>query len=579
MKKGGSVHNYISYLHVDAIPGVDNTGETSSTEAILSVLRSILGRDNSVYNYGETKFFDIWFGNGVYQCSLPLISGVEYHIPKATRIIPDPGTFAFYSKGTSDYYVNRVNGARLIAPAISGGGFIGDFQEQTADSPFSGSGIDLSYCSYATIKDITMYRLTGYGIKMDQNWDGVFMDVRIMECSSDYLTDGESSGLYIGPGETTSDDGSNALKIEGLHIENCTKNLTIKNASRHIFFGSGTKIEGITSTVPCTIEGANAVTFTGTELTWSKSNIPMFYMVEDPARPESANKGVKFLGPSIYSPENASRHGWYFQYASSKGVLLLRDVDASFASRIISGSDWDWDGGTLDECGTILAIMEGDCTMTRVTSRRTAALTTDPHVYVNGLNCSVEHCTLQSMGSVDDTASVIRVSALAIDASIQHNKLYGARNYAIRLENEACRPFVYDNRIVHGGTFGAPVYGWYQTYTPASRDTSGFGIGGVASKGATTISSGASSTMTARGAHIIAIRAVISSGYAAALLFVDASTGTISKVADPTGTFSVTAGTSGDGLIHLSQNAGVLTITNYTAVAITVYATGVSALM
>ncbi|MEH3351849.1 hypothetical protein [Klebsiella variicola] len=580
MLKGGTVHDYISYLHVDAIPGVDNTGETSSTEAILSVLLLILGRNTSVYNYGEKAFVRVVFGTGTYKFSLPILSGVEYvaqgRFP--TQVIPDEGKFCFDSVGTSDYYTNRVDGHRLMGALIEGF-TLGDRQEPTADSPYKGSGINLSYCSYCKVRDVTIYRLTGFGMDLRQCWDSEFDNVRIMETSSDYEIDGVSCGMRIDEGITNSNDGSNALRFKSLHIENCTKLLHIGKASRHITFEPGCKFEGIISKYSCVIEGADSVTFVAPELTWAHSTLPMFYMVETEGDTSTQNKNVSFINPALRSPENGSRRGWYFQYKSEVSRITISNPTGRFIKRIISGSDWNMHGGSLTECGPVLAIMEGNCDLKGLTSLKTSSETTDPHVYVNGLNCRVDDITVETMGSVADTASIIRVSALATNARIRGGQFYGARQYAIRLENETCRPFVFDNHIVNGGIFGAPVYGWYQTYTPASRDTSGFGIGGVASKGATTISSGASSTMTARGAHIIAMRAVISSGYAAALLFVDASTGTISKVADPTGTFSVTAGTSGDGLIHLSQNAGVLTITNYTAVAITVYATGVSALM
>ncbi|VUS67611.1 hypothetical protein [Klebsiella spallanzanii] len=580
MEKGGSVHNYISYLHVDAIPGVDNTGEASSTEAINSALLSLLGRDTSVYNYGETKFITVIFGNGTYKASLPIISGVAYvgQGKFATRIIPDPGEFCFYTVGTADYYNGGVDGNRLIASAVKYLA-IGDYQESLSGSPYSGSGIQLAYSSYCKVEDVSIYRLTGFGLKLEQCWDSEFVNVRIMECSSDHDADGESCGLFIGPGETTGDDGSNALRFRGLHIENCTKLLHIGKNSRHIFFEAGCKLEGITTTQSCTIEGADSISFVAPELTWSRSTYPMFYMVETAGDLTTSNRSISFVNPSLRSPANTSRRGWYIQYASSISRLDVINPHGRYASRIIEGSNWKVDGGSFLECGPILAIMEGNCEFLNVTSLGTLSTTTDPHIYVNGVGCRVMGNTIESTGSIDDTASVIRVSSVATDARIQGQQFSGSRQYAIRLENESCRPFVFDNHVVNGGTFGAPVYGWYQTYTPASRDTSGFGIGGVASKGATTISSGASSTMTARGAHMIAMRAVISSGYAAALLFVDASTGTVSKVADPTGTFSVTSGSSGDGLIHLSQSEGVLTITNYTAVDITIYATGISALM
>ena len=454
-KNGGRVQNAISAYYVDDY-GSDPTGAVDSTAAVLAALAEINGKTVSDYDGTVSTYAEVVFGNGTYMVGdVPFVSGIRYRGQGrfATRIKPLAG--ASYCFSVNLQGTNRIFYAGLEGMTIGSG-----YQNKTAANyeypPVGVGGVHIEDASFFTLRDVAFRYLDGGGVALDNVWDSDFYDLRILDCGDNRAASTPLPGLRIGPGSST-DDGSNALRFFGLHVEMCKKLLDIDKRSRHIFFVTP-KLEAQESdAIPSTIRGARGISFVSPELTWGRNNEFMFDMF---TTGDDDNQLVAFNDPVLIS--SLSAIGNYFKHQSSLGPLVISNAQMRGVRQLAYGSNIHVSGGSAWESGPVLIDGLANITIDGVDWRGITqpSGTSAPAISVNGPGCRLTNNKFNFGGTSSDGLVGVYIGASSTDALVTNNLFSGARATAISIAAAAVTGCVqYGNRIVDGGSFTALVSG------------------------------------------------------------------------------------------------------------------------
>jgi hypothetical protein len=238
-------------------------------------------------------------------------------------------------------------------------------------------------------------------------------------------------------------------------------------------------------------------------------------------------------------------------------------------------------GGTGYACGNSLLKLEGDnCKATNLTLLAQLASTatdgSDDTIIITGANCEVSDCYATSQnGSSSDGGAFIN-ALTANNPSIQRNKFGGSRQYGIRSNSAGYK--VRDNEIIGSG-IGSILSnaGVKPNFTLTTKNSAGFGVGGVNSSNIT-VASDATATMSSivAGGSLLNIRC----GGSSALVFADSASSALSIVSSVGSlVFSTGTGVSGGGKVYLRASGANLVIENRSASSINCFACSVSAVM
>jgi len=578
LQQGGSVQNGLVCIYVDGF-GADPSGETDSTSAVISALKAATGLLNSCFVQGHGVYAEVVFGNGVYMLgNAPFYSCVKFagQGKQATRIKPKPGaSFCFDTIGTEDYYTGSI-AKRLMFSGLRDM-TIGpkEYQESGIPKEPGVGGIRVRYASYFTLDDVFINQMDGSGVFLQQCWDSDFTNLQIMECGN--LNDDTQGGLYIGRGSTISSDGSNALRFRGLHIENCPRLMTIDRSSRHIFFDSP-KLECVEYANSSIIRGVNDVTFNSPELTWAFPDTAMFSAVEvTGSEAATANKGVVFNSPKPHSPSTS--YGKYFEYASSKGRLVINSPVCNYVKNLITGRNFQINGGTAQNCGPdfIRLVSDADVTGMTMTDMDSAS---GSHIYVVGLGCRVSYNSIDCSGTTTDGEAAIEIGAGATDARTVGNLFTGSRQYGVKLDNTTAKNWTFDNAVVNGGSYGAVLSSGPNRYTVSSPNSAGLGAGSFNS-GVVAVAAGSTGSISVLGgASKLSVRAMIdSTRVAACSIFSDAAIAALSLTDNINSSGGVafsadaSAAVVGDGKVYVSKSGANINFMNYTNSSVVIYVT------
>lgn len=578
-KNGGRVQNAIAAFYVDDYEGADPTGATDSTNAVIAAVKAATGLLNSCFVQGHGVYAEVVFGNGVYMLgNVPFYSCVKFsgQGKQATRIKPKPGaSFCFDTIGTQDYYTGGIAKRLMFSGIRDMTVSPKEYQEPGISREPGVGGIRVRYASYFTLDDVFINQLDGQGVSLQQCWDSDFTNLQIMECGN--LNDDQQAGLYIGRGTTIGSDGSNALRFRGLHIENCPRLLTVDRSSRHIFFDSP-KLECVEYANSSIIRGVNDVTFNSPELTWSFAAVAMFSMVEvSGSEAATANKGVVFNSPKLYSPSTS--YGKYFEYASSKGKLVVNSPVCNYVKNLITGRNLQINGGTAQNCGPDFIRLVGDADVTGMTMTDMDSAS-GSHIYAVGLGCRILYNKIDCSGTTTDAEAAIEIGAGATDARTVGNMFTGSRQYGVKLGNTTAKNWTFDNAVVDGGSYGAVLSSGPNRYTVSSPNSAGLGAGSVNSA---TIAVAAGSTGTVSvlgGASKLFVRAMIdSTRVAACSVFSDAAisalslTDNINSGGGVAFSSDASGASPGDGKVYVSKTGANVNFVNYTSSAVVIYVT------
>lgn len=575
-------------IYVDSL-GADPSGEEDSSPAFFKAIAIISTLMDSAYRYGSTRFYEIVSGAGSYIVGdIPIPAGTPLRGQGmfATRFIPKEGAkFVFDSVGTSDYYENRVDGARLMSPALSDF-CIGDYQEPLQEYAKGCGGIRLAYCSYPLLKHILINRVHGCALRLEQCWDAKPLDIRIMESGNADDPDNVVPGLYIGAGVSAGDDGSNAIHFYGLQIENCAKLFEIDRYSRHIFVHGG-KLENVVSPVPSTVRGTYSVMFNNVEMTTAFAHVPMvqlddaeFTRINEDGTEERVlveNRMTVFNSPAFISPESGSRKGNYIENLGT-GELQVNSLSASYAARLVSGDNIKVMGGSALKSGP-LHVLGGKNVIVSGLTIRDPLPGDSPYIAVTGLGCHVSRNDIECSGTLDDGGCAVQVGPEATDAHVTFNSLSGTRQAGVRLLNAVCQKHVYENNVINSGSFGNVVTGGKALHVVTSAGNSLMGQGGVFSMAPTTIANGATGETAVYGGSDMTIRVLYNGKYATAKIFADNTSSTLVLMASIGGVFATGSGVENDGKVYLSTSGGVLRMKNFTGFSGIFYGTGMCALL
>lgn len=582
----GRLSDAIVSVYVNAFGG-DKTGNEDSTAAVLAAAAAIMAVTDSRYVPGSKTFGRVIFGNGQYVVGdVPFFSGIAYEGQGRwqTLIIPKSGSsFAFTTTGTTSA-PPVVSSNRCLYPMLCGMTIGYGYQEQLYTPVPDAGGVNWSDVSYGIMRDVFFHDLHGYGLKLGFVWDSDFENVRIDNCghvtrdSAGNITE-VREGLNIGPGGSTN-DGSNALRFRGLHIEDCQKLLHIGDRSRHLFFTSP-KLEGTNNiSASSTIRSTVGVTFDCPELTWQSAVIPMFDIYGITQSVD--NYGLVFDAPTLIS--SLLTPGWYFRYSSYLSPLLLDNPVLRGVARLAEGDNIQIKGGSAHQSGPCLVkgtdrvIIEGVNWQNILAS--VSGDGSDDVIILTGYGNRVNGNTFKPQGSATDGSACINLAGTANNSEAIGNNFYGSKNYGLRVGNAALYKTIYDNRVFSfaASDFGQLISGIAQRFTVTSALNDGpLGVTGSLLSGSITVSNGVVGQISCfRGSTSVNLRAILAgSRLSVGRCFGDSglnSSMTLSDVSSSHGNIMKTGtGTPGDGFIYVNQDFSRLTITNYSGLDITLY--------
>ena len=573
---GGSVRDAIRYVSVDGFYP-DLTGETDSTQAVLKAAAVAKTLSDSAYVTGDTKYYVVRYGFGAYmQGDVPLYTGITYDGQEnGTFIIPKPGAkFCFTTKGTEPYATSSSK--RLYNATIKNLRIGCAFRETVFPVPAGVGGINIEYASYIKIENVEMRMLNGPGLVLKEVWDSDIDKLRMMKVGN--ITDlaNIAPALNMSMGDGT--DGCNAIRFNKLHIEECPKPLQLEPGCRHIFFTT-MKLEGGSTT--STIVGAAGMSFTDTEETWARNDIPHISFT----RTESYESfGVVFNTPQFNSGGLAPR-GWYIYHEGNSGHLLISNPVGKFVKTMVTGNSWISRGGTAYACGPDYMKGTWSCTVDGLVARAilrastAGAAPTDgtgDFIVLSGGDNVVRNCKLHSAGAIDDGLAFINILGCNNDVACNDNSFSGSRQYGIRGSITSYK--VRDNSLVDSGTLAATMSAATARYSLVNPGSSGLGAGGFKSANVTISAGAAGSLDIISGATTLLIRASSALGFAAAKIFVDANFSTVALEQSLGGIFATGAGTPGDGKVYITKSGSNLILTNHNSAA-TFYVMALSAVM
>ncbi|HEC2581871.1 TPA: hypothetical protein R2K42_005353 [Raoultella ornithinolytica] len=573
---GGTVSEAIRYVSVDGF-GPDLTGATDSTLAVKKAAAVAKTLADSAYVTGDTKYYVVMFGFGAYVVGdAPCYTGITYDgQDNGSFIIPKPGAkFVFTTTGTEPY-VNS-NSKRLYNATIKNLRIGCAFRETVFPVPAGVGGINIEYASYIKIENVEMRMLNGPGLVLKEVWDSD-IDIRMMKVGN--ITDPANPAPALRMSMGAGTDGCNAIRFHDVHIEECPKPLHLEPGCRHIFFNN-LKLEGGSTT--STIVGAAGISFTDSEQTWARNDIPQISIT----RTESYESfGVAFNTPQFNSGGLAPR-GWYIHHESNSGHLVISNPIGKFVKTMVSGNSWISRGGSAYACGPDYMKGTWSCTVDGLVARAilrastSGAAPTDgtgDFIVLSGGDNVVRNCKLHSAGAIDDGLAFINILGCNNDVACNDNSFSGSRQFGIRGSITSYK--VRDNSLVDSGTLAATMSASAARYSLVNPGSSGLGAGGFKS-GSITIAAGAAGSLDIiSGATTLLIRASSALGFPAAKIFVDANFPTVILESNLGSIFATGSGAPGDNKVYISKSGSNLILTNNTGLAGTFYVTALSAVM
>lgn len=572
---GGTVSEAIRYVSVDGFEP-DLTGTTDSTLSVLKAAAVAKTLADSAYVTGDTKYYVVRFGFGAYMLGdVPLYTGITYEgQDNGSFIIPKPGAkFCLTTTGTEPYATSSSK--RLYNGTIKNLRIGCAFRETVFPVPAGVGGINIEYASYIKIENVEMRMLNGPGLDLKEVWDSD-INIRMMKVGN--ITDPANPAPALRMSMGAGTDGCNAIRFRDVHIEECPKPLQLEPGCRHIFF-KNLKLEGGSTT--STIVGAAGISFTDSEQTWARNDIPQILIT----RSESYESfGVAFNTPQFNSGGLAPR-GWYIHHESNSGHLVISNPIGKFVKTMVSGNSWISRGGSAYACGPDYMKGTWSCTVDGLVARAimrastAGAAPTDgtgDFIVLSGGDNVVRNCKLHSAGAIDDGLAFINILGCNNDVACNDNSFSGSRQYGIRGSITSYK--VRDNSLVDSGTLAATMSAATARYSLVNPGSSGLGAGGFKSANVTISAGAAGSLDIISGATTLLIRASSALGFAAAKIFVDANFSTVALEQSLGGIFATGAGTPGDGKVYITKSGSNLILTNYNSAA-TFYVMALSAVM
>ncbi|HHL1883948.1 tail fiber/spike domain-containing protein [Klebsiella pneumoniae] len=579
----GTVADALQYIYVGAL-GKFNNREDGCTAAILQRQEKLGAPATSIFVEGKEYYGVVEFPNGTFALEdLPLKSGWLYKLNPFTRIVPHRNAkFALTTVGTKGVVPGDPTWDRLMYCEISGG-VIGDFWKETGDVPRGAGGINLLNGSYVRLRNIAIRHLRGIAIYGGELFDSPFENVSVMYCGNDDPNNYAPCVLFDNAG---GHDATNACKFDSLHLE-ANHTGGIWNKCRHMVFNS-LKVERDEGTH--IFSGCMGIIVNTSTHTFNRNDIPQFLIKDFPSNAATGEKAsdsrsVKFLGPSLIS--STTGKGWYFWHTSDAGKFVLEEVSADGTGLIFKGKRAIITGGTSYDCGPVLVDAEKDVVVESVSWRAirktVAGDGTDDAIIFRGANC-------KAVGN-DFTGQPVDSASLAIpngafinsvasaDSVITDNTVGGYRQYGIRA---AINQKVRDNKInLDNNHIGSLTNQSRSNSTLVIDNTTGFGLGTV-NQSAPVLAAGATQELTiVGGCTDLHIRVISGTTAAAAKVLADSSIaglGVYSQLNPSLLSFS--AGTPGDGMVHITKplSGYSITVANYTAGNVTVVITRISAM-
>ncbi|PXM32175.1 hypothetical protein DMT39_29115, partial [Klebsiella variicola] len=325
-------------------------------------------------------------------------------------------------------------------------------------------------------------------------------------------------------------------------------------------------------------------------LTFNRNDIPQF-LIKDFAKDDtteqaaSDSRGVIFESPSCIS--SSAGNGWYFYHTSNAAPMEISNLFGNGTGLIFKGKNATIHGGTTYDCGPVLVDAEKDVAVYlvkwRAIKKTAVGDGTDDAIILRGANCKVVSCDFT--GQPVDSASLaipngafINTAATA-DSVVTDNTVGGYRQYGIRASlNQKVR----DNKInLDNNHIGSLTNQARSNSTLVIDNTTGFGLGTV-NQSAPVMAAGATQELTiVGGCTDLHIRVISGTTAAAAKVLADSSIaglGVYSQLNPSLLSFS--AGTPGDGMVHITKplSGYSITVANYTAGNVTVVITRISAM-
>ncbi|BAS34603.1 putative uncharacterized protein [Klebsiella pneumoniae] len=583
LKYSGTVADALVDIYVDALGDFKNM-QDGCTEAILKAVAHWGGRTDSAYVQGQKKYGRIHFPNGTYALEdLPFIAGWDYELEPFTLIVPHRNAkFAFTTVGTKGVIPGDPTWQRLMYSQISGG-VIGDYWKETGNVPVGAGGINLLNGSYVRLRNIAIRHIRGIAIYGGELFDSPFENVSVMYCGNADPNNYAPCVLFDNAG---GHDATNACKFDRLHLE-ANHTGGIWNKCRHMIFNS-MKVERDEGTH--VLAGCLGMTFMAPGLTFNRNDIPQF-LIKDFAKDDtteqaaSDSRGVIFESPSCIS--SSAGNGWYFYHTSNAAPMEISNLFGNGTGLIFKGKNATIHGGTTYDCGPVLVDAEKDVAVYlvkwRAIKKTAVGDGTDDAIILRGANCKVVSCDFT--GQPVDSASLaipngafINTAATA-DSVVTDNTVGGYRQYGIRASlNQKVR----DNKInTDNNHIGSLTNQSRSNSTLVIDNTTGFGLGTV-NQSAPVMAAGATQELTiVGGCTDLHIRVISGTTAAAAKVLADSSIaglGVYSQLNPSLLSFS--AGTPGDGMVHITKplSGYSITVANYTAGNVTVVITRISAM-
>lgn len=577
----GNLSHAITGVYVDAFEA-DPTGGTDSTDAVIRAAKTLATMTTSGYDKNNKNYNVVIFGPGTYIVGdVPMFTGIRYvgQGPYATRIQPAEGcAYAFTTIGTTNVNQGTSSADRLFHSGVANMSIGSGYQTTDAASSnytapaLNAGGILVKNASYMIFENLSIRFVDGCGLDCVELFDSDIKNVQLMSVGNDRDLDNIVPALRLMPDGNYSS--TNAVRIDAMHIEECPKHMHIGSRTRHVFFTGGCKFEGGATTHSSTISGVNGVTFDSPELTWQRSDIPMFEMASVTAG-ISSNYGLTFEAPSCMSAPGTK--GYYFHYTSDIAPLQINNLFARDAAMIALGSRINVLGGSAFRCGGKLFELYGDSTVESFDAINITPTSAGNSISLSSTGNIVRNCKLHSNGSLTDNTAAIAVGATATDAIVEGNSFGGTRNYAINLGNTTADSLIRNNQQISGASFGTFI----KNSQPRRSFTQAKGKAGITA-GTISISSGAEgwSSIAGQGALLVlhcvgsdgaARTAVILASYELNVINLIAQSGTMFKT-------DTTGAVAGNGFVYLTKvaNSDQLRITNYSSLTLTLNLAGLN---
>ncbi|WP_227523014.1 hypothetical protein [Klebsiella sp. C1-16S-Nf17] len=603
LEQPGNVQNALREFYADAFPGVDPTGQTSSTQGILDAIAKINSQVDSTFNGDITTYPRLVFRGGVFLAAGLLVkSNIVIEGNDGTLFVPEAGTDASHVWITEGTEATTPSGGakRLFRPVFRnikiGYGFQNKFPGVVIAENVG--GIKLEHSSYAIIENVEMRYLDGEGLTGESVWDSTIYNVRIMHCGNTRDRNNIKYGLNFGPGNDGT-DGSNANRFIGLHIETCPAMMKIGLRSRHNFIIGG-KLEGIRNNDPLAygpsvFEGVDGLQFIGVELSWSNIGHRMFRAVGTTVMNDTSDddtsdydndhcRGIEFIGCHTIDSQNLS--GDYFEYSSKRGRLNITGGYMHHVRYLLTGSDINLRGVTLTQCGPTLGNIVDNVLVEGLTVENHRVLPSGTfNVFsVSGKNNIIRNSHFSTpYGSNSNGCAWIAQSSVA-DLRVENVTFGGKMQWGIKGAPSAFQYKKFKNLVLaDGADYGEIVQGGFSVDGFPTQMNKNSGGAVTDQKDIANDATGVISGCIKGGCLIsISVESSSSVFIGATVVSGDARVSTL-KIADNlslTSNFSVSGtGTSGDGKIYLSSSNGNLSVTNRTGSTIKVFVSTFNAKM